>query len=201
MKLLERFVEAVELAAAALSYIADKDPDTAPDTTKPHDATAEESKKSAHTAEEDPPPAESPVEPRKYPLPDDRDAWLILCRDKGIEVPERTRTATLVKQVMAYDIANPAGPETLVKTEDDPFKVAAASTVGTDVDPFAQQDGADLAPVTREELLPFAQKLAKEKGNPVVFAILAQFNVKKFLDLPEDKNAEALKYIKEALNG
>lgn len=68
-----------------------------------------------------------------------RDALLILCEKRGIEVPPRTKTDTLVKKLNSWDLANPEGSEP--KTQEDPLN---EDTLGgnsePDFDPFAADE-------------------------------------------------------------
>ena len=190
MELLTRFVVAIESIANSLAIVKmcecdDVVQDTPPETKKEEPVVVEkpdtgELKENAST---------------KYPRNGDRDAWLALCKDRKINVPPRTKTATLIKNVKSWDDArigeaefngNTAAPE---KEAVDPFAVVGIEKTETKAE----------EPITMKMVLEALQPIQKEKGNAVVIDILNRVGgVSKLIDLPEDKYTAVYK---EAKNG
>lgn len=164
MDLLERFVVSQEQIAAAYAN------------TKSYGGEKCERKE-----EPDPKKIEDTAEPNPqdegYPNAADRDAWVTLCELRGIDVPPRTRTTTLVKLVKEHD--------------SDTEKVEAPVIV--DEDPFNTET--EEPEVTRELVFSALQKVQKEQGNPKVFELLEKVGAKHFKDVPEEKYAALYKEI------
>jgi len=140
-----------------------------------------------------------------------RNALLQMCHERNIEVPPRTRTDTLVKQLKAWDLANPDGPaEELENTktldsgkgihdDSDPFGEKTSGEI-VDSDPFGLDLPVETALLTIEELRGALQKLMASKGKDAVIKILAEVGgVAKLKDLPEDKFSAVMEAI--AKNG
>jgi len=137
-------------------------------------------------------PEPAPKDPAKmeypYPDPEDRPAWEVMAKDRGIEIPKRTRTATIIKKVQAWDTANPEGKkEARVVGELTTGSLPVESTEPTP-DPFE----ADPAPptVSQEDTLKKLQDLRTAKGTEAVFKVLKDgAGVDHFNNIPEDKYA------------
>jgi len=177
MKLLERFVVAVELIAANMKS----------NTTAAGPAATGPVKSKV-------PAAAGPV----YPEDTDRDAWLALAKARGkSDWPKGTKTPTIVKWVRNYDLANPTNVQTSpeeTKPEEKTVDALGDDALGDEV--FDETEEV----VTREDLLPVLQKVQKEKGNPVLIELLEKGGgVKAFKELTDDKYAAVKKLAEEVL--
>ena len=136
----------------------------------------------------------------------DRDALFALCVKRGIEVPPRTRTTTLVKKLNTADkIAAVEAPKTsepipeATATEEipageveDPFAVPdPASTGEVEADPFAMPEPEPEKEVTKDDVIGAMQAVHEKKGTPAVLKLLAQFGVAKIKDLDPGDYAKA----------
>lgn len=133
-----------------------------------------------------------------------RAALLGMCNDRGIEVPPRTKTPTLVKGLQAWDLAHPNGvaPQSQEQAPpeqpaNDPFTVAAPDEAPNAVDPFAEDTAPTQAPAkvyTLEQVRGALQKKMQDTvaaggdgTQAVVDALKTAANVTRLKDLPEDK--------------
>ena len=203
MNLFNRFVIAVEVMTTCLVKISKT-------LEFPHTAKADDPRNivpvtsvypEAAVEEKEEVVVEVVTEATKYPRNGDRDAWLALCKDRKINVPPRTKTATLIKNVKSWDDArigeaefngNTAAPEKETEKEK-----AVQQTLS---DPFAVVSTEKMEEtITMKMVLEALQPIQKEKGNAVVIDILNRVGgVSKLIDLPEDKYAAVYK---EAKNG
>jgi hypothetical protein len=138
-----------------------------------------------------------------------RAALLGMCNDRGIEVPPRTKTPTLVKGLQTWDLAHPNGVTATPAQEEappeqpdnDPFAVAAPN----EVDPFADDTASTQEPAkvyTLEEVRGALQKKMQDTvaaggdgTQAVVDALKKAANVARLKDLPEDKYPELMEAI------
>lgn len=133
-----------------------------------------------------------------------RAALLGMCNDRGIEVPPRTKTPTLVKGLQAWDLAHPNGVAPQAQEQappeepaNDPFAVAAPEEATNVVDPFAEDTAPTPAPAkvyTLEQVRGALQKKMQDTAaaggdgtQAVVDALKTAANVARLKDLPEDK--------------
>lgn len=133
-----------------------------------------------------------------------RAALLGMCNDRGIEVPPRTKTPTLVKGLQAWDLAHPNGVAPQAQEQappeepaNDPFAVAAPEEATNVVDPFAEDTAPTQEPAkvyTLEQVRGALQKKMQDTAaaggdgtQAVVDALKTAANVARLKDLPEDK--------------
>jgi hypothetical protein len=119
-----------------------------------------------------------------------------LATKRGITVPARTRSATIVKQLQDWDARADADaakvlgkPETtFAKTEPGGFPETT-----TEEDPFGGATEEPAKTYTKEEVLAALQKLMVAESKEAVFKVLQdQGGVKAFKDLPVEKYAAVM---------
>lgn len=197
MDKIERLIVGVELIAESLSHMA-----KAAGVSAPAVAPAPAPDKSTVVV------APAPV---VYPPDNDRDAWLIMCKDRFIDVPKGTKTPTLIKQVKAWDAAhagdaaqsagdgaieNPPQASTDSLGSENAGASAEVDPFGQDnePDPFGTRGAPEPEPITLDTVRAALQVVQKERGNPAVVEILLNAaGVERIKDLTEDKYDAVLK--------
>ena len=104
----------------------------------------------------------------------DYEALKNLCAERGIEVPPRTKTTTLIKQLSTWDAVQAAKPAPAmveaVGVAASPQEIAAVAD--KEADPFVEEAPAPPAARTFEETLVVLQALMKVRGNAYVSAMI-----------------------------
>lgn len=129
-----------------------------------------------------------------------------LCKDRNIEVPPRTKSATIVKQLEAWDLAHPnrLAPSASETAEND-TQASLSSTGETEAaDPFATTDdplaeepaAAPAKEYTPEEVKAGLQDFMKRQGADGAAAVVKLLSdvagVQKLKDLPKEKYADIM---------
>lgn len=136
-----------------------------------------------------------------------RNALLQMCHERDIEVPPRTRTDTLVKNLKAWDLANPGLTDPGQGMNDDerlyaedaanhPSPKKPGQGIHDDSDPFGDDPPTEDPSYTIDQVRAALQRLMVKEGKPAVVDLLRnRGGVEKLKDLPEDKFSAVMEII------